>query len=94
MSSGFVSGGTADAPIERSDEWLEAQKDLDRKAEAARQAREQQGSSKSLFETLEANKGISRQPVNLSSEVPRLITQGCFELTSCQRRSIYRSKST
>jgi len=57
MSSGFVSGGTADAPIERSDEWLAAQKELDanamRKAEAARQPE-----GKSLFETLEANKGI------------------------------------
>ena len=57
MSSGFVSGGTADAPIERSDEWLVAQKEIDanavRKAEAARQTE-----GRSLFETLEANKGI------------------------------------
>lgn len=56
MSSGFVAGGTADAPIERSDEWLTAQKEIDanavRKAEAARQTE-----GKSLFETLEANKG-------------------------------------
>jgi hypothetical protein len=56
MSSGFVSGGTADAPIERSDEWLAAQQELEanrrRKAEEARL----QG-GKSLFETLEANKG-------------------------------------
>jgi hypothetical protein len=58
MSSGFVSGGTADAPIERSDEWLAAQKELEanraRKAAAA-----QQPEGRSLFETLEANKGIS-----------------------------------
>lgn len=57
MSSGFVSGGTADAPIERSDEWLAAQKEIDanavRKAEAARQTE-----GRSLFETLEANKGM------------------------------------
>jgi hypothetical protein len=58
MSSGFVSGGTADAPIERSDEWLAAQKELEanrqRKAEQARQA-----DGRSLYETLEANKGIT-----------------------------------
>jgi len=58
MSSGFVSGGTADAPIERSDEWLAAQKELEanrqRKAEQARQA-----DGRSLYETLEANKGTT-----------------------------------
>ncbi|TVY57787.1 hypothetical protein LCER1_G000910 [Lachnellula cervina] len=59
MSSGFVSGGTADAPIERSDEWLAAQKEIDanavRKAEAARQTE-----GRSLFETLEANKAAKQ----------------------------------
>ena len=59
MSSGFVSGGTADDPIERSDEWLAAQKELEanrlqRKAEEARQA-----DGRSLYETLEANKGTA-----------------------------------
>ena len=62
MSSGFVSGGTADAPTERSDEWLAAQKELDlnavRKAEQARQT-----DSRSLFETLEANKGTAMNAV-------------------------------
>jgi FAM192A/Fyv6, N-terminal domain len=56
MSSGFVSGGTTDEPTERSDEWLAAQKELEanrqRKAEQARQA-----DGRSLYETLEANKG-------------------------------------
>ncbi len=56
MSSGFVSGGTADAPIERSDEWLAAQEELEatrrRKAEELRQS-----GGRSLYETLEANKG-------------------------------------
>ncbi|TVY39278.1 hypothetical protein LOCC1_G004197 [Lachnellula occidentalis] len=59
MSSGFVSGGTADAPIERSDDWLAAQKEIDanavRKAEAARQTE-----GRSLFETLEANKAAKQ----------------------------------
>lgn len=58
MSSGFVSGGTTDAPIERSDEWLAAQQELEanrrRKAEQDRQ-----NDGRSLFETLQANKGIS-----------------------------------
>ena len=62
MSSGFVSGGTADAPIERSDEWLAAQRELDlnavQKAEQARQT-----NSRSLFETLEANKGTAMNAV-------------------------------
>jgi len=58
MSSGFVSGGTADAPIERSDEWLAAELELEatrrRKADEAAAA----NSGRSLFETLEANKGF------------------------------------
>jgi hypothetical protein len=56
MSSGFVSGGTVDAPIERSDEWLAAQQEIEanilRKAEQVRQSE-----GKSLYETLEANTG-------------------------------------
>ncbi|KAF4633808.1 hypothetical protein G7Y89_g4303 [Cudoniella acicularis] len=59
MSSGFVSGGTTDVPIERSDEWLEAQKEIEanrrRKAEQAAQS-----DGKSLFETLEANKAAKQ----------------------------------
>ena len=58
MSSGFVSGGNADAPIERDAAWLAAQEELEatrrRKAEESRQA-----DRRSLFEVLEANKGIS-----------------------------------
>lgn len=61
MSSGFVSGGTNDAPIERSDEWLAAQQEIEanrqRKAIEARQT-----DGKSLFEILEANKGIFQGP--------------------------------
>ena len=57
MSSGFISGGTADAPLERSDEWLAAQKEIEANAlRRAEQARQSDG--KSLYETLEANKGI------------------------------------
>jgi hypothetical protein len=58
MSSGFVSGGTTDAPIERSDEWLSAQKEIEEKRRLkAEQARQTDG--KSLFETLQANKGVT-----------------------------------
>lgn len=57
MSSGFISGGTTDAPLERSDEWLAAQKEIEANAlRRAEQARQSDG--KSLYETLEANKGI------------------------------------
>ncbi|KAF5870066.1 putative nefa-interacting nuclear protein nip30 protein [Botrytis fragariae] len=56
MSSGFVSGGTADAPTERSDEWLAAQQEIEaNRQRKAIEARQQDG--KSLFEILEANKG-------------------------------------
>lgn len=61
MSSGFVSGGTVDAPIERSDEWLAAQQELeDNRRRKAEEARQQGG--RSLFETLEANKGTAVTP--------------------------------
>jgi hypothetical protein len=61
MSSGFVSGGTTDVPIERNDEWLAAQEELEatrrRKAEELRQS-----NGRSLYETLEANKGTFLPP--------------------------------
>ena len=56
MSSGFVSGGTADEPIERDDEWVKAQQEI----EATRRRKEEenrQGGGKTLYETLQANKG-------------------------------------
>lgn len=61
MSSGFVSGGTTDAPIERDDEWVQAQQEIEanrrRKEEESRQT-----GGKTLFETLQANKGEPREP--------------------------------
>jgi len=52
----FVSGGTTDAPIERSDEWLATREELEatrrRKVEELRQS-----NGRSIYETLEANKG-------------------------------------
>jgi FAM192A/Fyv6, N-terminal domain len=66
MSSRFVSGGTTDAPLERSDEWLAAQEELEanrqRKAEESRR-----NNGRSLYETLEANKGTFLiSPISLS----------------------------
>ncbi|PLN79439.1 N-terminal domain of NEFA-interacting nuclear protein NIP30-domain-containing protein [Aspergillus taichungensis] len=55
MSSGFVSAGTNQEPVERDEEWLRVQHELEeerqRKAELGRQ-----DGGKSLFEVLEQNK--------------------------------------
>lgn len=54
--SRFVSGGTSDQPIERDEEWLKAQQEI----EAKRRQKEEEGrqkDGKSLYETLQANKG-------------------------------------
>ena len=56
MSSGFVSGGTIDAPNERDAEWLQAQKDLEATRREKEEAATQDG-GKSLYEVLQANKG-------------------------------------
>jgi len=59
MSSGFVSGGTNEEPLERDDEWRQAQQELEderrRKAELGKQ-----DGGKSLYEVLEQNKSESR----------------------------------
>jgi hypothetical protein len=55
MSSGFVSSGTNEQPVERDDAWLRAEQELEeerrRKAEIGKQ-----NDGKSLFEVLEQNK--------------------------------------
>lgn len=58
MSSGFVSGGTTDHPVDRDDEWLKAQQEI----EATRRRKEEEGKQeggKSLYEVLQNNKGDS-----------------------------------
>lgn len=55
--SRFVSGGTVDKPTERDNEWLKAQEQI----EAARRKKEDEGrqeGGKSLYEVLQANKGV------------------------------------
>ena len=55
MSSGFVSAGTNEEPVERDDEWRQVQQELEeqrrRKAEIG-----QQDGGKSLYEVLQQNK--------------------------------------
>jgi seryl-tRNA synthetase len=64
MSSGFVSAGTLDEPVERDDEWRRVQQELE---EERRQKAElgKQNDGKSLYEVLQQNK----------SECPTVILQ-------------------
>lgn len=54
--SRFVSGGDVDQPTERDEAWLKAEQELEAKRRKKEEESRQQG-GKSLFETLEANKG-------------------------------------
>lgn len=58
MSSGFVSGGTNEEPTERDEAWLKAQQEIESKRQQKAEAAKQQD-GKSLFDTLQANKGDS-----------------------------------
>lgn len=54
--SRFVSGGTNDAPIERDDEWLKAQQEVEAKRlQELDEGKQQDG--RSLYEVLQANQG-------------------------------------
>lgn len=58
--SRFVPGSTIDQPNERDDAWLKAQQEIE--AAQLRKAEEKKGfqeGGKTLYETLQANKGIS-----------------------------------
>lgn len=55
--SRFVSGGTDAEPSERDEAWLEAQKAVEARHLAKLDAGKQEG-GKTLYETLEANKGF------------------------------------
>jgi hypothetical protein len=55
--SRFVSGGTDAEPTQRDEAWLKAQQELDAAA-IAKQEAARAGSGKSLYETLQANKGV------------------------------------
>ncbi|KAL8914688.1 MAG: hypothetical protein Q9171_000700 [Xanthocarpia ochracea] len=71
MSSGFVSGGTTDKPVERDDEWLKAQQEI----EANRRKKEEEGrqeGGKSLFEILQNNKGDFAPPQKRITALPQI----------------------
>ena len=71
MSSGFVSGGTLDTPLERDDEWKAAQDELAAKRKQKEEVGQQDG-GKSLFEVLQANKGDFVLYILLQGIFPRL----------------------
>lgn len=55
MSSGFVSGGTAEEPTERDDEWRRAQQELEEDRRRKNELSKQDG-GESLFDVLQRNK--------------------------------------
>lgn len=55
MSSGFVSAGTNEEPIERDDEWRKAQEELEEERRLKAELGRQEG-GKSLYEVLQQNK--------------------------------------
>ncbi|KAI9928749.1 hypothetical protein MW887_001967 [Aspergillus wentii] len=60
MSSGFVSGGTSDKPIERDDEWRRVQQELEEERKRKADLGKQDG-GKSLYEVLEQNKMVKQE---------------------------------
>ncbi|KAI9684771.1 MAG: hypothetical protein M1829_000146 [Trizodia sp. TS-e1964] len=60
MTSKFVSAGTIDTPLERDEEWKQAQEELEAtRRRKATESRAQDG--KSLYETLQANKAAKQE---------------------------------
>ena len=72
--SRFVSGGTNEEPTERDEEWLKAQQEIEAKRKQKVKIGEQEG-GKSLYETLQANKGDSALLLVFSSHTS-LTSQG------------------
>lgn len=59
MSSGFVSAGTDQEPVERDEEWLRVQRELEEERQRKADLGKQDG-GKSLFEVLQQNKSELR----------------------------------
>lgn len=55
MSSGFVSGGTNEEPIERDDEWQRVQRQLEEERKRKADLNKQED-GKSLYDVLQQNK--------------------------------------
>lgn len=56
MSSGFVSAGTNEEPIERDDEWRKAQEAIEANFRRKQEEGKQDG-GKTLYDVLQQNKG-------------------------------------
>jgi hypothetical protein len=56
MSSGFVSAGTNEEPVERDDEWRKAQETVEANFRRKQEEGKQDG-AKSLYDVLQQNKG-------------------------------------
>lgn len=84
MSSGFVSGGTTEKPVERDDAWLQAQKDIE-ETRRRKEVENRQEGGKTLYEVLQQNKGdylhATRLPTALQST-----------LLTCQVRCAFPSR--
>jgi len=66
--SRFVSGGTADEPVQRDDAWIKAQQEIEAKRRE-KEEQNQQGGGKSLYETLEANKAAKQEAFEEASRL-------------------------
>lgn len=69
MSSGFVSAGTNDNPVERDDEWRKAQEIVEASFRRKQEEGRQEG-GKSLYEVLQQNKGDLRDQTTFSKAIP------------------------
>lgn len=66
--SRFVSAGTDEEPTERDEAWIKAQQEIEAKRQAKIEIGKQEG-GKSLYDTLQANKGdfqIATNPTQTS----------------------------
>lgn len=82
MSSGFVSGGTTDDPLERDDEWLKAQQEIEANHRRKEEEGRQEG-GKSLYEVLQNNKGDCASGIPISNTVSWLRRTGIANVLGC-----------
>lgn len=74
MSSGFVSAGTDQEPVERDDEWLRVQQELEEERRRKAELGKQDG-GKSLFDVLQQNKSkLPHFSHQLAGRAERLLT--------------------
>jgi hypothetical protein len=78
MSSRFVSGGTNEEPIQRDEEWVKTQQEIDA-ARREKQERSKQAEGKSLYDALQQNKGTWMRRVTPSPHEETANLPGCIE---------------